>query len=216
MNTKIYRGSPSMDPPLFYQVNAGGKNSDSKLLWARRRIAGGGDAEVEDTVEPELRLPRQGLLTAVSRDCFRVLNYQEMLFNDFGDRVAQLLHVESVVPFWQSRNCNLPQEIIIVNTHLLFPHDHSICIARLHQGPHVYVNLDEINFELYAELPWKIVVLLAHNSLLDLHVMRRPSFRVLILVRSAPFPTYKVVGTSPSPKSSMSQASPRVLFLCLE
>ncbi|KAL0913156.1 hypothetical protein M5K25_016594 [Dendrobium thyrsiflorum] len=74
-----------------------------------------------------------GLLTAIRRDCFRVLNYREMLFNDFGDRVAQLLHVESVVPLWQSRNFNIPQEIIIVNTHLLFPHDYTLCIVRLHQ-----------------------------------------------------------------------------------
>ncbi|XP_026658672.2 uncharacterized calcium-binding protein At1g02270 [Phoenix dactylifera] len=74
-----------------------------------------------------------GLLTAVHRDYFRVLNYQDLLFNDFGDRVAQLLHVESVVPFNQSRNSSVQQQILIVNTHLLFPHDSSLCILRLQQ-----------------------------------------------------------------------------------
>ncbi|XP_020243968.1 uncharacterized calcium-binding protein At1g02270-like isoform X2 [Asparagus officinalis] len=74
-----------------------------------------------------------GLLTAVHRDYFRVLNYRELLFNDFGDRVAQLLHVESVLPFWQSRNGSIQQQVLIVNTHLIFPHNYSLCIFRLHQ-----------------------------------------------------------------------------------
>ncbi|KAK1274439.1 hypothetical protein QJS04_geneDACA010811 [Acorus gramineus] len=74
-----------------------------------------------------------GLLTAVHKDYFRVLKYMELLFNDFGDRVAQLLHVESVIPFWQSRNNNIQQQILIVNTHLLFPHNSSLCVVRLHQ-----------------------------------------------------------------------------------
>ncbi|KAL6004113.1 hypothetical protein ACLOJK_004660 [Asimina triloba] len=75
----------------------------------------------------------RGLLTAIHKDYFRVLNYRELLFNDFGDRVAQLLHVESVVPFWQSRNSNIRQEILIVNTHLLFPHYSHLSIVRLRQ-----------------------------------------------------------------------------------
>ncbi|KAK1321714.1 putative calcium-binding protein [Acorus calamus] len=74
-----------------------------------------------------------GLLTAVHKEYFRVLNYRDLLFNDFGDRVAQLLHVESLTPFGQSRNSNIQQQILIVNTHLLFPHNSSFCIARLHQ-----------------------------------------------------------------------------------
>ncbi|KMZ76154.1 Calcium-binding endonuclease/exonuclease/phosphatase family [Zostera marina] len=74
-----------------------------------------------------------GLLTALHKDHFKLLNYRELLFNDFGDRVAQLLHVESVVPFWQGRNNEVQQQVIIVNTHLLFPHNHSFSIIRLHQ-----------------------------------------------------------------------------------
>ncbi|KAF6136244.1 hypothetical protein GIB67_001653 [Kingdonia uniflora] len=63
-----------------------------------------------------------GLLTALHKDRFRVLNYRELLFNDLGDRVAQLLHAQSV-----------QQQFLIVNTHLLFPHNSSLSIVRLHQ-----------------------------------------------------------------------------------
>ncbi|KAA8533516.1 hypothetical protein F0562_031050 [Nyssa sinensis] len=74
-----------------------------------------------------------GLLTALHKDYFRVLNHRELLFNDFGDRVAQLLHVELVAPFSQCRSNNDRQGILIVNTHLLFPHDSSLCLVRLQQ-----------------------------------------------------------------------------------
>ncbi|XP_022888803.1 uncharacterized calcium-binding protein At1g02270-like isoform X1 [Olea europaea var. sylvestris] len=73
-----------------------------------------------------------GLLTAVHKDYFRVISHQDLLFNDFGDRVAQLLHVELIAPP-QCRNSNVRQEILIVNTHLLFPHDSSLCLERLRQ-----------------------------------------------------------------------------------
>ncbi|GMI73682.1 hypothetical protein like AT1G02270 [Hibiscus trionum] len=72
-----------------------------------------------------------GLLTAIHKDYFRILNYKELLFNDFGDRVAQLTHVQSIIPF--SKDDDTEQEILIVNTHLLFPHDSSLSIIRLHQ-----------------------------------------------------------------------------------
>ncbi|WOL09962.1 hypothetical protein Cni_G18716 [Canna indica] len=74
-----------------------------------------------------------GLLTAVHRDYFNIINHRDLLFNDFGDRVAQLLHVESVVPLWQGQKCSIQQQILIANTHLLFPHDSSLCIVRLQQ-----------------------------------------------------------------------------------
>ncbi|CAN6568460.1 unnamed protein product [Malus baccata var. baccata] len=74
-----------------------------------------------------------GLLTAVRRDCFSVLNYRELHFNDFGDRVAQLLHVQLASPFSQNQRGNVQQEMLIVNTHLLFPHDSSFSIVRLYQ-----------------------------------------------------------------------------------
>lgn len=74
-----------------------------------------------------------GLLTAVHEDYFRVISHQELHFNDFGDRVAQLLHVELILPSSPCRNINARKEILIVNTHLLFPHDSSLCLERLRQ-----------------------------------------------------------------------------------
>ncbi|XP_047316320.1 uncharacterized calcium-binding protein At1g02270-like [Impatiens glandulifera] len=72
-----------------------------------------------------------GLLTSVHKDHFRVLNHRELLFNDIGDRVAQLLHVEYFPPHCLSNDVH--QEMLIVNTHLLFPHDSSFCLVRLNQ-----------------------------------------------------------------------------------
>ncbi|XP_061960921.1 uncharacterized calcium-binding protein At1g02270-like isoform X1 [Populus nigra] len=74
-----------------------------------------------------------GLLTAVRKDYFTILNYRELLFNDCGDRVAQLLHVRLAFPFSQNRKGNAQQEFLIVNTHLLFPHDSCLSVVRLHQ-----------------------------------------------------------------------------------
>ncbi|CAK8537737.1 unnamed protein product [Lathyrus sativus] len=74
-----------------------------------------------------------GLLIAVKKEYFKVINYKELHFNDCGDRVAQLLHVELAFPISQCQNNGVRQEILIVNTHLLFPHDSSLCLVRLHQ-----------------------------------------------------------------------------------
>ncbi|KAK8656153.1 hypothetical protein V6N13_108711 [Hibiscus sabdariffa] len=90
-----------------------------------------------------------GLLTAVHKDYLRFINYRELHFNDFGDRVAQLLHVELATPASQRRNNDPCQELLIVNTHLLFPHDSSLCIVRLHQ---VYKILQYV--ETYQKDDW--------------------------------------------------------------
>ncbi|KAK2430179.1 hypothetical protein P8452_43625 [Trifolium repens] len=74
-----------------------------------------------------------GLLIAVQKEYFKVVNYKELHFNDCGDRVAQLLHVELAFPLSQCEKSVIKQEILIVNTHLLFPHDSSLCLVRLHQ-----------------------------------------------------------------------------------
>ncbi|XP_027334877.1 uncharacterized calcium-binding protein At1g02270-like isoform X2 [Abrus precatorius] len=74
-----------------------------------------------------------GLLTAIHKEHLRVVNYRELYFNDFGDRVAQLLHVQSVAPFVQNQKGSFHQEFLIVNTHLLFPHDSSLSVVRLNQ-----------------------------------------------------------------------------------
>ncbi|KAK9673064.1 hypothetical protein RND81_12G143800 [Saponaria officinalis] len=82
-----------------------------------------------------------GLLTAVHKDYFRVINHRDLNLNDFGDRVAQLLHAELLNPF-QCRANNVRQEILIVNTHLLFPHDSSLCLVRLHQVYEILQNVE--------------------------------------------------------------------------
>ncbi|KAE9605781.1 putative endonuclease/exonuclease/phosphatase, EF-hand domain pair [Lupinus albus] len=74
-----------------------------------------------------------GLLTAIHKEYLSVVNYRELLLNDFGDRVAQLLHVQSVSPLLKNQKGSFHQEFLMVNTHLLFPHDSSFCIVRLHQ-----------------------------------------------------------------------------------
>lgn len=74
-----------------------------------------------------------GLLIAVQKDYFTVVNYKELHFNDCSDRVAQLLHVELAFPLSQCQESDVRHEILIVNTHLLFPHDSSLCLVRLHQ-----------------------------------------------------------------------------------
>ncbi|KAJ6765149.1 CARBON CATABOLITE REPRESSOR PROTEIN 4 [Salix koriyanagi] len=65
--------------------------------------------------------------------CAQGLFHRELLFNDCGDRVAQLLHVEFASPCSPCRNNDTRQEILIVNTHLLFPHDSSLSLVRLNQ-----------------------------------------------------------------------------------
>jgi len=74
-----------------------------------------------------------GLFTAVRKDHFKVVNQRELLFHDFGDRVAQLLHLRSVIPSLQSEMGGVPFEALVVNTHLLFPHNSNYCLIRLRQ-----------------------------------------------------------------------------------
>jgi hypothetical protein len=106
-----------------------------------------------------------GLLTAVRKDCFTVLNCREVLFHDCGDRVAQLLHVQSALPFSQNRKGTAQQEFLIVNTHLLFPHDSCLSVVRLDQ---VYKYLFSYNRLLRFE--FLVLVLLCYvcsNSYLE-------------------------------------------------
>lgn len=73
-----------------------------------------------------------GLLTAIKRDRISVLNCKELRFYDCGDRVAQFFHLRVKVPFFK-RNQIAEQQLLLVNTHLLFPHDSSFCLLRLWQ-----------------------------------------------------------------------------------
>eukprot|EP00250_Pteridium_aquilinum_P019200 c24340_g2_i1 orf=12-1574(+) len=73
-----------------------------------------------------------GLLTAIKSDRITVLNYRELRLNDCGDRVAQFFHLRLNAPFYK-RNQTTEQQLLLVNTHLLFPHNSSYCLIRLWQ-----------------------------------------------------------------------------------
>uniref|UniRef100_A0A7N0TCG6 EF-hand domain-containing protein n=1 Tax=Kalanchoe fedtschenkoi TaxID=63787 RepID=A0A7N0TCG6_KALFE len=73
-----------------------------------------------------------GLLTALREDCFRIVRQRDLAFEDPWNRVAQLLHVELAGPF--SQGACASQGMLIVNTHLLFPHDSSLSLIRLQQA----------------------------------------------------------------------------------
>lgn len=94
------------------------------------------------------------------KDHFRVIGHRELLFNGFGDRVAQLLHVELVLPYSQCRNNNVLHEILIVNTHLLFPHDSSLCLERLRQVFH---------FIIIEKLPVPVYIYVISVTIVDLY-----------------------------------------------
>ncbi|GAB4858632.1 hypothetical protein Ancab_010105 [Ancistrocladus abbreviatus] len=88
-----------------------------------------------------------GLLTALHKDYFRVINHRGLQLNDIGDRVAQLIHVKLLFPYSQNRSNNVRQELLIVNTHLLFPHDSSLCLVRLHQVYEILHNVESYQTE---------------------------------------------------------------------
>ncbi|XP_017231959.1 uncharacterized calcium-binding protein At1g02270 isoform X1 [Daucus carota subsp. sativus] len=72
-----------------------------------------------------------GLLAAVHQNSFHVLGYKECVINGIGDRVAQLLDLELVHP--EDQIHKLGMRMILVNTHLIFPHDYRYCFVRLKQ-----------------------------------------------------------------------------------
>mmetsp|Transcript_9011 Transcript_9011/g.25891 ORF Transcript_9011/g.25891 Transcript_9011/m.25891 type:complete len:418 (-) Transcript_9011:159-1412(-) len=67
-----------------------------------------------------------GLLTAVSQD-YEVIDKQDVRFNDCGDRVAMVLVVRSL-PMQAG-----VKDVIVVNTHLMFPHNSNSTLIRLRE-----------------------------------------------------------------------------------
>ncbi|XP_024521113.1 uncharacterized calcium-binding protein At1g02270 [Selaginella moellendorffii] len=70
-----------------------------------------------------------GLLTAVKKDALRVLDCRELHFHDCGDRVAQVLHLKS-----NKDDPREQQQVVLVNTHLIFPHASNYSLLRLRQA----------------------------------------------------------------------------------
>ncbi|EFJ27485.1 hypothetical protein SELMODRAFT_63669, partial [Selaginella moellendorffii] len=71
-----------------------------------------------------------GLLTAVKKDALRVLDCRELHFHDCGDRVAQVLHLKSNDKIGPREQ----QQVVLVNTHLIFPHASNYSLLRLRQA----------------------------------------------------------------------------------
>ncbi|KAI5067148.1 hypothetical protein GOP47_0017676 [Adiantum capillus-veneris] len=96
-----------------------------------------------------------GLLTAIRMDRLRVLNYKELFFYDCGDRVAQIFHLCLKAPF--DKRDHLDQDVLLVNTHLLFPHDSTFCPIRLRQVHKIIESL--VQYEKENGLPSVPVIL---------------------------------------------------------
>ncbi|KAH7295943.1 hypothetical protein KP509_26G000700 [Ceratopteris richardii] len=72
-----------------------------------------------------------GLLTAVKNTKLKVLDYKELFFNDCGDRVAQFFCLQANLPGPVGEAFGM--ELLLVNTHLIFPHNFNYCLIRLRQ-----------------------------------------------------------------------------------
>lgn len=88
-----------------------------------------------------------GLLTAISSETLRVLNYKEILFDDSGDRVAQLFHLCFRRPFYK-KGQKTEQELLLVNTHLMFPHNFTLSLIRLRQVYKIIEDLEHFKMEI--------------------------------------------------------------------
>ena len=104
-------------------------NDEVDLMW-RQTLAQRG-YEVYQTQRTNRRC--DGLMTAVDSEVFEVVESRDCLFNDCGDRVATALrlrcrsHETSISPPVHG------DELVLVNTHLLFPHNASSTAIRLRE-----------------------------------------------------------------------------------
>ncbi|CAI7829802.1 unnamed protein product [Closterium sp. NIES-53] len=84
--------------------------------------------------------PSPGLMIAVKSDQWHVVDYQQLLFHDCGDRVAQIVRLRSKGRLGGRAGREgsdgaegEEEDVLVVNTHLLFPHDANSNIIRLCQ-----------------------------------------------------------------------------------
>ena len=78
-----------------------------------------------------------GLLTAVRDDAFEVVETRDILFNDCGDRVATLMHLRprrGAYAYESSSSSATLGDVLLVNTHLLFPHNSNSTLIRLRES----------------------------------------------------------------------------------
>ncbi|GJP30635.1 hypothetical protein CLOM_g4170 [Closterium sp. NIES-68] len=102
-----------------------------------------------------LKLPRtnargDGLMMAVKASEWAVVDHHPLCFNDCGDRVAQIVRLrarrgggeEGEEDGGEEGEAERGEEVLVANTHLLFPHNASSSIVRLCQ---VYKLLERID-----------------------------------------------------------------------
>eukprot|EP00850_Spirogloea_muscicola_P023748 SM000385S14626 [mRNA] locus=s385:9644:13834:- [translate_table: standard] len=94
-----------------------------------------------------------GLITAIDTSKLSVIDYKELLFHDCGDRVAQLLRVKSKLAGADGG----PLEMLLLNTHLLFPHNANSCLIRLRQAYKILEYVE--NYKLANNLPLMPIIL---------------------------------------------------------
>lgn len=100
-------------------------NDEVGAMWRRALAERGFD--VRATRRTSCRC--DGLMTAIDEEVFEVVESRDCLFNDCGDRVATALRLR--------RRRGPPgggDELILVNTHLLFPHNASSTAIRLREA----------------------------------------------------------------------------------
>jgi len=76
-----------------------------------------------------------GLCTAVQEARFDVIDRYNIPFRDIGDRVAHLLHLKAIGSGY------LEDELLLINLHLMFPHDTNCTVIRLRQCGKLLNNL---------------------------------------------------------------------------
>lgn len=85
-------------------------------------------AHNNNSLNPSSQKRKDGLAIFVKKNRFEIEDTKEILFQDGGDRVALLLRLRALAPFplphtYPSPSPSLDRCFVVVNTHLLFPHN---------------------------------------------------------------------------------------------
>ena len=107
-------------------------------------------------VTPRTSNRPDGLLTAVKKEDFDVMEHRDILFNDCGDRVATLLHLRHKGGGGggksKSSSSSSLGDVLVVNTHLLFPHNSNSTLIRLRESFKILEYLHEYQEKMAGEV----------------------------------------------------------------
>ena len=92
------------------------------------------EAGYQINITPRTNARGDGLMTAVSPR-LHVVDSRHIPFRDVADRVAQLLHLKGV------GSALGEEELLLLNVHLMFPHDQNATVIRLRQCAKLLGNL---------------------------------------------------------------------------